>query len=119
MFYNNLEDECWDIKDIIKHNLLDENDIERPVVTLTNKEAHDILEKIDAIENEYDDMASDLESKNEEINDLENKVDDLEYYDNVPNELAKLLSHSDFDIGTVIELQESITKILKDRGYSI
>ena len=29
MFYSNLEDECWDIKNIIKHNLLDENDIER------------------------------------------------------------------------------------------
>ena len=119
MFYNNLEDECWDIKDIIRRNLLNEDDEEKETFMLTKEEAHDILNKLKDIEDEYDDMVSDLESKDEEITDLENKVEDLEYYDDVPNELAKLLSRSDFDVGTVIELQEAITKVLKGRGYSV
>ena len=119
MFYNNVEDECWDIKDIIKRNLLNEDDEEKETFMLTKEEAHNILNKLKDIEDEYDDMVSDLEAKDEEITDLENKVEDLEYYDDVPEELARLLSRSDFDVGTVIELQEAITKVLKDRGYSV
>ena len=119
MFYNNLEDECWDIKDIIKRNLLDDNDEEKETFMLTKEEAHDILNKLKDIEDEYDNMASDLDSKDEEITDLENRVDDLEYYDNVPDELAILFKYSNLDLGTVIELKEAIIPILKARGYSV
>ena len=121
MYYNSIEDECWSIKHIIKDNLFKNQDDmeERPIVTLSNREAHEILESIDGIENDYEDISSDYDSKEEEIDELNNKVSDLEFYEDIPDELAKLLSRSDFDVGTVIELQDAITKVLKDRGYSV
>ena len=38
---------------------------------------------------------------------------------NIPDELATLLKQPNIDVGTVIELKEAITKILKERGYSV
>lgn len=119
MFYNNLEDECWDIKDIIKRNLLDDEDKEKETFMLTKEEAHDILNKLKDIEDEYDDMVSDLDNKDEEIDELQSRIDELECYDNVPEELASLLNHTNIDLGTVIELKESIISILKAKGYNV
>lgn len=121
MYYNSIEDGCWSIKHIIKDNLFKNQDSmeERPIVTLSNKEAHDILEAIDEIENDYEDISSDYDFKDEEVDVLNNRISDLEFYEDIPDELATLLKQPNIDVGTVIELKETITKILKERGYNV
>jgi len=119
MYYNNIEDSCWEIKDIIKENFLDENDKEKDTFVLSKEDAHNILKKLREIENEADDLEADIDNKEDDISELEDRISDLEFYDDIPDELAMLLHDRNYDLGTVLELKETITNVLKKRGYNV
>ena len=117
--YYNIEDTCWEIKDIIKENFLDENDKEKDTFVLSKEDAHNILKKLREIENTADEMETDLDDKDDDISELEDRISDLEFYDDIPDELAMLLHDRNYDLGTVLEMQEAITNVLKKRGYNV
>ena len=119
MYYNNLEDECSDIKHLIKRNMRDDEDRKKDIIIFTEDECKEILRMIEKVEDEYTDMANELDCKESEISDLEDEIDSLKYHEDVPEELARLLDHGDLDLGTVQILEESISNILKARGYNI
>ena len=119
MYNNSIEDSCWDIEDIIKKNFLDENDKERDTFVLSKEDAHNILRKLREIENDADDMESDLDGEDDDIAELADSISDLEFYDKIPDELAMLLHDRNYDLGTVLEMKEAITNVLKKRGYNV
>ncbi len=114
--YNAEFDDCiWDIKDIVGMHHLDDTDKDKETFVLTRDDVDELKRKLDEMQSLYDDLASEADSKDDEIEDLQNRIDRC--FETIPDRVGEMLNGSYFDVGTVMELEESITEILKKHGY--
>jgi archaellum component FlaC len=110
-----MDDYTWDVEEIM--GLHDPERKENDIITLSKEDIKKIKEKLHDIEYLYEDVVSDNNSKDEEIEDLQNRIDDS-CYDYIPSEIGSLFVNNNYDLGTVIELKEKIEEILKKHGYN-
>lgn len=118
MFNNyddNIDDCIWDIKNTIGMLDLEGKNKDKETFVLSREDVLSIKEKLNDIQSLYDNLASDADSKDDEIEELQNRLDCA--YETIPERVGEMLNGSNFDVGTVIDLENKISEVLKTHGY--
>lgn len=116
-YNSDMDDHIWDIKDIIGIHNLEGKNKDKETFVLSREDVLAIKEKLNDIISLYDDLAEDADSKDNEIEDLEDRLN--RSYETIPERIGDMLNGNYFDVGTVMALEDAIAKILKEHGYSL
>jgi len=114
-YNDDFDDLLWAIRDIIGMHDLNGKDLEKETFVLSRDDVGKIQTKLCDLLTLYEDLAQEADSKDDEIDDLQDRVDRA--YDNIPDSIGDMLNGSYLDVGTVMELEETITAVLKKHGY--
>ena len=118
MFNNyddNMDDCIQDIKDTIGMLDLNGKNKDKETFVLSRYDVLSIKEKLDDILSLYDILVTDADSKDYEIEELQDRLDRA--YETIPERVGEMLNGSYFDVGTVIDLENKISETLKEHGY--
>ena len=114
--YDDSFDDCiWEIHDIVGMHHLDDKDKNKETFVLSREDVKKLQRQLDEMRDLYTNLASDADSKDDEIDELQDRLDRC--FETIPDRVGEMLNGSYFDVGTVMELEESITEILKKHGY--
>ena len=112
---DSFDDAILEIKDIIGMLHIDDKDKDKEMFVLDRNDVKKIKDRLDELQSLYDNLASDADSKDDEIDEMQDRLDRC--FETIPDRVGEMLNGSYFDVGTVMELEESITEILKKHGY--
>ena len=112
---DSFDDAIWEIKDIIGMLHIDDKDKDKDTFVLDRNDVKKIKDRLDELQSLYDNLASDADSKDDEIDEMQDRLDRC--FETIPDRVGEMLNGSYFDVGTVMDLEESITEILKKHGY--
>ena len=112
---SSFDDTIWEIKDIIGMLHIDDKDKDKETFVLDRNDVEKIQDRLYELQSLYDNLASDADAKDDEIDEMQDRLDRC--FETIPDRVGDMLNGCYFDVGTVMELEESITEILKKHGY--
>lgn len=112
---DSFDDAIWEIKDTIGMLHIDDKDKDKETFVIDRNDVEKIQDRLYELQSLYDNLASDADSKDDEIDELQDRLDRC--FETIPDRVGDMLNGCYFDVGTVMELEDSITEILKKHGY--
>lgn len=103
-YNDDMDDYIWDIKDIIGMLDLNGKNKDKETFVLSRDDVIKIKEKLDNIISLYNDLANDADFKDDEIDDLQDRLD--RSYQAIPERVGDMLNGSYFDTGTVLSVKK-------------